>query len=292
MAQPMRVIDGSAKPYEPFWRFTNAEDSGSGEVELEFDGVISEYAWFGDEVTPKLFKDDLYAKGGGGPVTMLVNSPGGEVIAASVIRSILQEYPGKVTADIVGLAASAATIVVTGADHVRMRESALFMIHDPSGLAWGTIDEIKQFLGVLKTVKDSIVETYQTKTGMDAVRLGKMMTAETWMTAREAKELGFVDEVVTGSTKKPKTLSGTAGFANCLSQYLHVPAGLMVQDGAPVDEESAGTDGDLPSPRPSPWKGAGEEPTPSPSLKGRGEDAGCARDAEVESLGEFLKVFA
>lgn len=232
-SEPIRVIEGTARPHEAFWRFRNAAESESGEVELEFDGPISEYSWWGDEVTPKMFKDELYSKGGGKPVTLLVNSPGGEVIAASVIRSILQEYPGRVTADIIGLAASAATIVVTGAEHIRMRESALFMIHDPSGLTYGTIDEIKQFLDLLKTVKDTIIGTYQTKTGMEPAKLSKMMTDETWMTAREAKDLGFVDEVVKGSIKKSQP---PAGFANCLSQYLNVPAALRVPD---VDQQAA-----------------------------------------------------
>lgn len=221
--KPVRVIEGSAKPFEPFWTIRDAASSETGEVEIEFDGPISEYSWWGDEITPKAFKDELYAKGGGQPVTVLLNSPGGEVIAASIIRSILQEYPGKVTMDIIGLAASAATILMTGADYIRMRESALMMIHDPSGLAWGTMDEIKSFLDILKTVKDSIIDTYETKTHLDRGKLAKMMSEETWMTAREANELGFVDAVVEGSIKKSSNTSIPPAFANCLADYQHVP---------------------------------------------------------------------
>ena len=201
-------------------------------MQVEFNGPISEFSWWGDEITPALFKDELYAKGKGNPVTMLVNSPGGEVIAASVIRTILQEYPGKVTADIIGLAASAATIVVTGADHIRMRESALFMIHDPSAIAYGTIDEIKQTLAILNTVKNSIILTYQAKTGMDPEKLCKMMTNETWMTAQDAKDMGFVDEVVTGSKKKN---ASAIGFSNCLKNYVNVPSGLLASEAQVVD---------------------------------------------------------
>jgi ATP-dependent Clp protease, protease subunit len=234
MREPIRVIEGTAKPHEPFWRFRDQAESQSGDVELEFFGPISEYSWFGDEVTPELFKKELYQKGAGKAVTVLVNSPGGEVIAASVIRSILQEYPGKVTVDIVGLAASAATVVVTGADHIRMRESALFMIHDPAGMTWGTIDEIKAFINVLKTVKDGIVDAYETKTKMDREKLSKLMTDETWMTAREAKDFGFIDEVVTGSLKKAQAVAVPAGFTNCLSTYMHVPESLRDQLREPV----------------------------------------------------------
>lgn len=223
MNKPMRVIEGSMQPHEPFWAIRDsAEHDG---IEVEFDGVISEYSWWGDEVTPAAFKKELYEKGDGKPVTLLVNSPGGEVIAASVIRSILQEYPGQVTADIVGLAASAATIVITGADRVRMRESALMMIHDPSTIAWGTIDDIKQALGLLETVKDGIIDTYETRTGKSRAELARMMKNETWMTAREAKEHGFVDEVVSGSIKKAPANNLRAGFLNCLEASA-IPAEL------------------------------------------------------------------
>lgn len=238
MGQPLRVIDGTAKPYEPFWRFRDAAQSESGAVELEFFGLISEFSWFGDEITPAKFKQQLYEAGKGGPITMLVNSPGGEVIAASVIRSIIQDYPGQVTADIVGLAASAATIMVTGADKIRMRESALFMIHDPSGLAFGSIDDIKAFLETLKTVKDSIIDTYETKTKLDRSKLARMMSDETWMTAREAADMGFVDEIVTGSKK----MGMSVGFANCLSQYAHVPAGLQAEQQPEQPQPSAKKD--------------------------------------------------
>lgn len=225
MNKPMQVIDGNTQPFEPFWVMRNSAD-GAG-IEIEFDGPISEYSWLGDEITPAAFKKELYDLGEGKPVTVLVNSPGGEVIAASVIRSILQEYPGQVTADIVGLAASAATIVITGADRIRMRESALMMIHDPSMIAWGTIDEIRHALGVLETVKDSIIDTYQTKTGKERDELARMMKRATWMTAREALENGFVDEVVTGSIKKAPANKLRAGFLNCLPEDL--PGDLVEQ---------------------------------------------------------------
>ena len=128
----------------------------------------------------------------------------------------------------------------TGADHIRMRESALFLIHDPSGLAIGNIEEIKAFLEVLKTVKNTIVDTYETKTGMDRDKLSKLMTEETWMTAREAKEFGFIDEVVTGSVKKaPIASTAQLAFANCLSTYMHVPDSLKSLMNGPVEPETA-----------------------------------------------------
>lgn len=224
--KPMRVIEGSAKPFERFWALRNAEESESGEPEIEFYGYISEYSWWGDEVTPAMFKQDLNDLGKGGPVTVRINSGGGEVFAASVIRSIIMDYPGRVTTRIDGLCASAATYVAMAGDLVKMQDSAFFMIHDPSGYAWGTIDEIKVFLDELKTVKNGIVETYQNKTGLDPEKLSKMMSAETWMTAQEARELGFVDEVITGTTKLK---TANRAYLNCLQNYENVPDALLAE---------------------------------------------------------------
>ena len=225
MSEPLRVIEGTMKPHEAFWVIRDSADGES--VDVEFDGVISEFSWWGDEVTPKAFKDELYAKGQGRPVNLLVNSPGGEVIAASVIRSTLQEYPGHVTADIIGMALSAATIVVTGADHIRMRDSALFMIHDPSTIAMGTVEEMQLAIDTLKTVKDSILDVYETRTKMDRGELAKMMKKETWMSAKQAKEMGFVDEVVSGSLRKAPATNMRAGFLNCLTGWKDAPAGTQ-----------------------------------------------------------------
>lgn len=216
--KPLRVIAGDTEPYEPFWNAISASESESGMAEIEFYGPISEYSWLGDEITPQKFKDDLYRVGGGGPVVVKINSPGGEVFAASTIRAILQDYPGQVIADIVGLAASAATIVTTGADVVRMRETALFMIHDPSALVYGTIDEVEQVLYILKTVKTAIINGYESRTGLSREKLAELMRSETWMDAATAHSLGFVDEITRGNQAKisPRL---RAGFLNCLSDY-------------------------------------------------------------------------
>lgn len=207
-----------------FWRIVDAAQTQSGETEVEFFGPISETSWLGDEITPKEFKDELYAKGKGQAVTLKVNSPGGEVFVAAAIRAILQDYPGRVTADIIGVAASAATVVVSGADHVRMRDTAMFMIHDPSTIAWGTIAEMERVVDLLKQVKETIINGYQAKTKKDREELSQMMSSETWMTAEDAKEAGFVDEIVKDSQKTPKLPKNVrAAFLNCIAGYQNMP---------------------------------------------------------------------
>ena len=249
MREAMRVIEGSAKPGEAFWRMIDAAQSESGEAEVEFFGPISEYSWLGDEVTPKAFKDELYKVGKSRPVTVKVNSPGGEVFAAAAIRAILQDYPARVTADIIGLAASAATVVVGGASVVKMRDTATFMIHDPSTIAWGTIDEMQQVVDILKTVKETILNGYETKTGLKREKLSQLMKDETWMTAAQAKELGFVDEVISGEKPKAMPKNLRAAFINCLKSYDNAPAEILSE----VQEEEPTL-----TPNPSPLVGEGE----------------------------------
>jgi ATP-dependent Clp protease protease subunit len=225
--QPIRCFEGSAKPYEPFWKFTNEANADGAELELY--GVISEYSWMGDEISPKKFKDDLYSFGKGGPITLKINSPGGDVIAASVMRSIMYEYPGEITTRIDGMAASAAVIVAMSGKKVHIMDSAYMMIHDPSvTVLFASLDI--EMLGALrddlKSIKAGIVQTYASKTGLSEDKLSKMMADETWMSAREAVDLRFADEVITGGQKPANKFSNVA-FVNALQNYVNVPQALL-----------------------------------------------------------------
>lgn len=223
----IRCFDGNAKPHEAFWKIKDAAETESGTPELEFYGIISEFSWFEDDITPQMFKQDLYDLGKGGDITVRMNSAGGDVIAASVIKSIIQDYPGKVTVKIDGLAASAATVVAMAGDLVQMQESAYFMIHDPWTVAIGNVNDLRQAVDMLKAIKDGIVNSYETKTGLSTDKVSKMMSDETWMSAREAQTLGFVDEIITAGGKMP-ALQNSA-VMNLLKNYVNTPANLLVE---------------------------------------------------------------
>src|SRR3990172_9151167 len=122
--EPIRCFEGSAQPHEAFWRVRDAFETENGEAEVELYGVISEYSWFDDDVTPKMFKEDLARIGAGGPITIRINSCGGDVIAASVMRTIIKEYPGQVTVKIDGIAASAAVVVALAGDRILIQDTA------------------------------------------------------------------------------------------------------------------------------------------------------------------------
>ena len=245
MDEGIRVAEGKLKPHQAFWRVVDAV--GGEEPSIEFYGPISEYSWLGDEITPAKFKADLYDVGKGGPVTVRINSGGGEIIAASVIRSMLTEYPGKVTARIDGLCASAATMVAMGADEVLMQDTSYFMIHDPGYsmlVGWLDSTTLTELSDHLKRMKGGLVDAYVYRTGLQSEEIARMMRNETWMTAKEAVELGFADEVIHGG--KPARMN--ASVANAILNSVNCPQCLAENPGLPdvvlgVDDlEPAGSD--------------------------------------------------
>ena len=179
-----------------FWDWVRNEDIdefGSGRT-LRLEGEISDETWFGDEVTPVLFRDELNA--GEGPVTIWLNSPGGDVFAAAQIYNMLMDYKGDVTVKIDALAASAASMIAMAGTTTCMSPTGILMIHNPVTLAMGGRDEMKKAIAMLDEVKESILNAYEIKTGLPRDRISKMMDAETWMNAAKAVELGFADRIL------------------------------------------------------------------------------------------------
>lgn len=181
-----------------FWEIKN--DAGA-DAELLLYGAISDRSWSSDDVTPRLFAEELHALGGKS-LTVRINSPGGDVFAAQSIYNQLRTYGGRVTVRIDGLAASAATIVACAGDTVIMPTNALYMIHNPATVTVGDAAEMRMAADVLDTVRETIVNVYQKRTGehLTAEELTAMMDDETWMTAQEALAYGFVDQIDEQST--------------------------------------------------------------------------------------------
>lgn len=181
-----------------FWKITN--DTGA-DAELLLYGSISDTSWYGDEVTPRLFAEELRVLGGK-PLTVRVNSPGGDVFAAQSIYNQLKTYGGHITVRIDGLAASAATIVTCAGDTVIMPSNALYMIHNPATYTWGDANEMRTAANVLDTVRQTIINVYKKRTSnsLTVEELAAMMDDETWLTAEEALAYGFVDQIDEKST--------------------------------------------------------------------------------------------
>ena len=180
-----------------FWNWIH-DDSGGRVLRLE--GPIDSESFWGDEITPEMFRDELYAEEG--DITLWVNSPGGNVFAAAEIYTMLRDYPGKVTVRIASIAASAASVVAMSGNPVQMSPTALIMIHDPSTIAMGNAKDMEKAITTLNEVKESIINAYAFKTGLTRNRISKLMSDETWLNAKKAVELGFADEILFESKKK------------------------------------------------------------------------------------------
>ena len=177
-----------------FWNWTVTDNDEKTERILTLSGVIAEESWFDDEVTPKIFRDELMS--GEGDITVWINSPGGDCIAAAQIYNMLLEYKGNVTIKIDGIAASAASVVAMAGNKVIMSPVSMLMIHNPMTMAAGDTIEMKKAISMLTEVKESIINAYELKTGMSRDKIAKLMDAETWMDANKAVELGFADEIL------------------------------------------------------------------------------------------------
>lgn len=141
-----------------------------------------------------MFKDELNS--GDGDITVWINSPGGDCVAAAQIYNMLANYKGNVTVKIDGIAASAASVIAMAGDRVLMSPVSMMMIHNPATVAFGDHTEMEKAIEMLDGVKDSIINAYVLKTGMSRAKLSRLMDAETWMDATKAVELGFADDII------------------------------------------------------------------------------------------------
>jgi len=174
-----------------FWNWVRNE--GEPAV-LVLNGEISDETWFGDVVTPKLFRADLDKCQG--DISVWINSPGGDVFAAAQIYNMLMDYPHNVTVKIDGLAASAASVIAMAGTEVQMSPVAMMMIHNPMTVAIGDSAEMQKASAMLDEVKESIMNAYEIKTGLSRTKISHLMDAESWFNAKKAVELGFADKIL------------------------------------------------------------------------------------------------
>lgn len=181
------------------WKIIQNNKDEPNETVLYLNGTIAEESWFDDDVTPKIFKEEL--ENHQGDITVWINSPGGDCIAAAQIYNLLIEHKGNVTVKIDGIAASAASVIAMAGTTVKMSPVAMLMIHNPMTIAYGNTSEMEKAIEMLQEVKESIINAYELKTGLSRNKLSKLMDNETWMDARKAVELGFADEMMERDAK-------------------------------------------------------------------------------------------
>lgn len=149
---------------------------------------------------------------GSGNITVWINSPGGDCVAAAQIYNTLMDYKGDVTVKIDGIAASAASVIAMAGTKVLVSPVSMLMIHNPMTAAFGNSEEMKKAIEMLSSVKDSIINAYEIKTGLSRAKLSHLMDAETWMDANMAVELGFADEIMQRSAETENTAAPTVSM--------------------------------------------------------------------------------
>lgn len=216
-----------------FWNWVRNSDESRT---LYLDGVIAEESWFDDDITPKAFKDDLLS--GEGDITVWINSPGGDCVAAAQIYNMLMDYKGSVTVKIDGIAASAASVIAMAGTSVLMSPAALMMVHNPLTMAIGDSEEMKKAIAMLDEVKESIINAYEIKTGLSRARISHLMDAETWLSAHKAVELGFADDILFKASESETILPELGNFAfsrRAVTNRLLQKLPVKIEDKQPVE---------------------------------------------------------
>ena len=232
-------------------------------------------------MTPKIFEEELKAENG--DVVVWINSLGGDCFAAHQIHNMLKEYKGKVTVKVDGIAASAASVIAMAGDDVFVSPVSMMMIHNPLTSAFGNAKDMQKVIEMLDSVKDSIVNAYELKTGMSRSKISHLMDNETWMDAYKAVDLGFADKVLyaDGEEKdedEEKALKASAmlfsrreisnNFINKVSEHFKNQVPLPRATAEPVPDNPSPTPKEEPEPKQEPE----QTPTQEPTANGRSVD--------------------
>ena len=230
-----------------FWNWKNRTVTNQETQEqvqertLFLNGTIAEDSWFDDDITPKLFREELMA--GSGDITVWLNSPGGDCVAAAQIYNMLMDYKGSVTVKIDGIAASAASVIAMAGTKVLMSPVSTMFIHNPMTVALGNSDEMQKAIEMLHEVKESIINAYEIKTGLSRAKLSRLMDAETWMDANKAVELGFADGILQREEHSSDVPAPTAfmmysraNVVNSLMEKIAAKCAIEPKSGRSVDE--------------------------------------------------------
>lgn len=202
-----------------FWSFRNLADDSA---ELLLYGDISDSSWWGDEVTPKQFADDLAALGTVSRIVVRINSGGGDVFAAQTIGNLLEQHTAETVAHIDGLCASAATVVACHCKKVEAAADSTYMVHPVKMGIRDYVDAVtlQQYISALNTIRENIVTLYTKKTCREKDEVAAWMDATSWWTGAQAKENGFIDELIDGHGNAVVENRGGVLFVNSVNMNL------------------------------------------------------------------------
>lgn len=203
-----------------FWNFIENDEGAELRIEGE---IISDddawlYEWFGIPASsPNAFKQEL-SNYKNQPITVWIDSWGGDVFAAAGIYNALKEHRGKVTVKVDGKAVSAASVIAMAGDEVLMSPVGIIMIHNPWSQAVGEAKDMRHAADVLDEVKETIINAYQSKTGLSRNKISKLMDEETWMSARKAVADGFADGILYANQEEQEPIQNAFSFSRLAIQ--------------------------------------------------------------------------
>lgn len=212
------------------WGF-KVRGEGSDELAIDIYDVVGEGFWsYG--VTAKDVRRTLQQNKQAKRIALRINSQGGDVVDGCAIYNLLNEHPAQVTVDVDGLAASIASVIAMAGDQIRMAENAFMMIHNPWGLGIGEADDLRNLADLLDKMRGNLADIYSARSGQKRDAVLAAMDAETWMTAAEAKTLGYATEVK--PCKKKMSASATKASLQAFaalnpSSFVNVPEALLRQ---------------------------------------------------------------
>jgi ATP-dependent protease ClpP protease subunit len=198
--------------------------ASAGTLELSIYGEIGENFLFGGGVGPKWVAEQLKANPDVKTIQLKISSPGGNAWDAMAIRSALAAHPARKEIDVEGLCASAATVIATVGDVVRMHAGSAFMIHGARAGAFGDADEHRRMSERLESLSEQAADIYAARCGQDRDEILELMAAETWFTPEEAVEYGFADEVIEA---KPASTAPMMSVDLGRYGYTNIPPSLM-----------------------------------------------------------------
>lgn len=216
-----------------FWNF-KALNEKTGELTLY--GEISEYSWWGDEITPKQFKEDLDALGDIETLNVYINSPGGDVFAGQAIHSMLKRHKAKVHVYIDGLAASIASVIAMAGDIIYMPRNAMMMIHNPWTFGFGNAMDFRRLADDLDKIRESLIAAYESRSALTKDEIIEKLDAETWLSADDCLEYGFCDEI-----EDEKQVAACLD-KEVLGRYKNTPEGLLANEPEPNPGPDPGPD--------------------------------------------------
>jgi len=176
-------------------------------------------------ITAKQFITDLKTVPSNHKILLRIHSPGGEVFDGNAIANALSRHPGGFEAQIEGLAASMATVISLGGRPVKMAANGFYMLHNPWSVALGDAAEMREQAELLDKIQSGIVNAYVAKSGQTPEQVQEWMDAETWFTAQEAKDAGFVDEITDAHQ-----MAASANKFDRLAKFRNAPSNLTVSE--------------------------------------------------------------